>query len=60
METITIEKQELKNLIRETISETIHKEFEKANYPFVSDEEMAEIEALHNSNPKKDTEYIHL
>lgn len=60
METITIQKQELKNLIKETISEAIHKEFEKVNYPFVSDEEMTEIEAQHSPNPKENTEYIRL
>ncbi len=60
METITIQKQELKELIRETISKTIHEEFEKVNYPFVSDEEMAEIETEHNFKLKKDTEYIRL
>ncbi len=60
MDTITIQKTELKNLIKETISQTIHKEFEKVNYPFVSDEEMIEIETEHNPSPKKNTEYIRL
>ncbi len=51
MEAITIQKNELKDLIRQTITETIHKEFNKINYHFVSDKEQKELEKEFGKTP---------
>ena len=47
MDTITIQKQELKNIIKEAIHEELH----KINHSFVSNKEQAELEAEFGKNP---------
>lgn len=47
MNAITIQKQELKNIVREVI----HEELSKINYSFVSDDEQKELEKEFGKTP---------
>ncbi|RLA06173.1 MAG: hypothetical protein DRQ51_10125 [Gammaproteobacteria bacterium] len=60
MDTMTIDKSQLKDLIKTSIREILKEEQIIANYPFASDKEMKEIESLHCPNPVKNTQYIRL
>ncbi len=61
MATISISKEELKNLLKEIINETVREEFLKMRLSllkYVSDEEQEEIEAIYGKNPEENEDEI--